>query len=159
MNDAEMLVAHEKIRTQLYLYCQGIDKRDWPLVRSCFAVEHKHRHGSFAGSLDEFIGFASQVMGVITVSHHSIANVVVDLDDNGLAAKTEANFTAVHSIAADVETQDFFIETNGIATDWLVAGSYSDRWVFREGRWIIVERNAAHHWERLEPSREREEFE
>jgi hypothetical protein len=156
VTDTDNFVIYEKIRTQLYLYCQGVDKRDWSLVRSCFAAEHQHRHGSFAGSLDEFIGFASHVMGVINVSHHSISNVVIHLDDDGLGARTESKFTAVHFIAAEVDTEGFFIETKGVATDWLVAGSYCDRWVYRDGQWLIVERDAAHDWERLEDSRPRE---
>jgi hypothetical protein len=121
-------------------------------VRSCFGEEHQHHHGSFEGSLDKFIEFASYVMSVISMSHHSVANVVIRLDDDGLGAQTEANFTAIHSIKADVDTKGFFIETNGVATDWLVAGSYNDRWTFREGRWLIVERNAAHQWERIQTS-------
>lgn len=153
MNDVERLVASDKIRKQLYLYCKGIDQRDWPLVRSCFAEEHQHRHPPFEGSVDEFIGFASMAMTIIPISNHSISNMIIDIDDDGQGAKTEAGFCAIHVIEEGADVGFLSFDLNGEESDWTVVGSYHDRWIFRDQKWLIVERDARHIWQRLEPSK------
>lgn len=40
MNILEQLWAREQIRDRLHRYCKGVDRRDWPLVRSCFSDGH-----------------------------------------------------------------------------------------------------------------------
>jgi 3-phenylpropionate/cinnamic acid dioxygenase small subunit len=149
MYTLEALSAREEIRDILHRYCKGIDRRDWPLVRSCFADDHVHKHGDYEGPPDEFIGFASQVLEHIPATHHSISNVHIALSDDGNCAATEANFIACHYI--EPGHPDFAsCETHGKATDWVVAGRYCDRLEKRDGRWIIVRREAFHDWERAE---------
>lgn len=152
MDEIQELVAHEKIKKQLYTYCKGIDTRDWALVRSCFGAGHKHIHPPFSGTLDEFVSFASENLKVIKTSHHSISNLIIDIADDGLSANTEAYFRAFHLIEASDATKLSF-ETGGVDTDWTVAGAYVDRWVCQDGVWLIVERNARHIWERIVPSK------
>ena len=82
----EQLWAREQIRDLLHRYCQGIDRRDWPLVRSCFADDHRHSHGGFTGSANEFVGFASAVLGTIPVTHHTIGNVRIELAEDAQSA-------------------------------------------------------------------------
>lgn len=151
MNEIDQLLAREKIRTQLSLYCKGIDQRNWDLVRSCFGEGHKHHHGPFDGTLDEFVDFASGALKAIPVSHHSIANLIIEFGDDGKSATSEANFTAVHFIQAGAGAALSF-DTGEGDTDWIVAGTYADRWVCVDGQWLIIERNAGHQWERIEPS-------
>lgn len=151
MNDIEILLAKEKIKTQLSLYCKGIDRRDWALVRSCFGEGHHHKHGPFEGSLDEFIGFASKNLAHVKVSQHSLANFIISVSDDGLSAQSEVNFTAVHLIEAGV-TADLSFTIKGQDTDWTVVGSYADQWVCDDGQWLIVKRNASQYWQRVEPA-------
>lgn len=152
MTEIETLIATENIRKQLYLYCKAIDGKDWDFLRTCFGDEHVHQHGAFTGSADEFIGFARKTLAKIKVCQHSIANVLVEFSDDGLSAKTEANFSAVHLIEAAMAPSMHF-EAGNVDTDWIVAGCYHDRWVYRDGGWLIIERKAQHLWERIEPSR------
>lgn len=149
MNDIERLVAKDKIKMQLSLYCKGVDRRDWPLVRSCFAERHHHKHGPFEGSLDDFISFASKNLDHVKVSHHSLANFIITFSDDGLSAKSEVNFTAVHSIEASVTADVTFI-IKGQDTDWTVLGRYADQWVYEDGQWLIVKREASQDWQRVE---------
>ena len=149
MYTLEQLSAREEIRDILHRYCKGIDRRDWPLVRSCFADDHVHKHGDYEGPPDEFIGFASQTLGIIPGTHHSISNVHIELSDDGNSATTEANFVAYHYIEAG--NPDFHAcHGSSKATDWTVAGRYCDTLERRDGAWIIVRRNAFHDWERSE---------
>lgn len=151
MNEIEQLLAREQIRNQLSVYCRGIDRRDWDMVRACFADEHNHKHPPFEGTLDEFIGFASTVLKTVAVSHHSIANVIVELAEDGLSASSQCNFTALHLIEAG-QGGALSFDTGDGDTDWLVGGSYADEWIYRDGQWLICGRQAAHHWERIEPA-------
>ena len=153
MGIAEQLWAREQIRDRLQLYCKGIDRRDWSLVRSCFADDHVHSHGAFTGSPDEFVGFARSVLEKIPATHHSITNVHIELAADGLSATTEANFVAYHLIEAG-HHEGTPVPTGGKATDWIVAGRYCDRLEFRADKWLIVGRTAVHDWERFDEARE-----
>ncbi len=154
MNDIERLVAKDKIKTQLARYCKGIDTRDWAMVRSCFGEGHQHKHGPFEGTLDEFVGFASNSLSKIEVSQHSLSNFIITIGDDGLTAKSDVNFTAVHLISASI-TEDLTFNIVGEDTDWTVLGNYADEWVCRDGEWLIVKRVAGQHWQRVELSKKR----
>ena len=145
----EEWTAREKIRDILHLYCEGIDRRNWPLVRACFADDHVHSHGAFSGTADEFIAFARTVLASIPATHHNISNVHITLADDGLSAESQANFVAYHRIEAGHESNTP-VPTQGKATDWIVAGRYCDRFEKRSGKWIIVKREAVHDWERVD---------
>lgn len=149
METLQRLWAREHIRDRLHLYCKGIDRRDWALVRACFADDHVHSHGEFSGSADQFIGFASAVLGAIPATHHTIGNVHIDLAADGMSATTEANFVAYHRIEAG-HHEGTPVPTGGKATDWTVAGRYLDRLEHRDGQWLIVRREAVHDWERVD---------
>lgn len=149
MDVLQELQAREAIRDHLHKYCKGIDRKDWALVRSCFADDHVHKHGDFTGPPDQFVAFASAVLDSIPATHHSISNVHIDFSDDGLSAATEANFVAYHYIMANAPDTTP-VPTGGKATDWVVAGRYCDRFEKRNGQWIIVKREAFHDWERYE---------
>ena len=143
----EELWAREQIRDRLHLYCKGIDRRDWALVRSCFADDHYHDHGGFTGTPDEFVAGAASMLEKFPATHHSVSNVHITLADEGLSASTEANFIAYHRIAAG-HYEGLPVPTGGKATDWIVAGRYCDQLELREGSWLIVKRLGIHDWER-----------
>lgn len=152
MDKLEALWAREQIRDILHRYCKGIDRRDWELVRSCFADDHIHNHGDISGSPDDFVRMASGLLEAIPATHHSISNVHFEFSADGSSVETEANFVAYHLIEAG-HPEGMPVETNGEATDWIVAGRYCDRFEKRDGEWIIVRRNAFHDWERHDPAR------
>ena len=149
METAETLWAREQIRDRLHLYCKGIDRRDWVLVRSCFADDHVHNHGKFHGPPDEFVSGAAEILKFVPATHHTIGNMHIELAADGLSAEIEANFIAYHLIEAG-HLEGTPVPTGGKATDWIVAGRYCDRMELRGGVWLIVRRNAVHDWERVD---------
>ncbi len=149
MDIVEQLWVREQIRDRLHLYCKGIDRRDYALVRSCFADDHHHDHGGFTGTPDEFVAGAKGLLEKMPATHHSISNVHITLSDDGLSATSEAGFIAYHLIEAG-HTEGMPVPTGGKATDWIVAGRYLDRLEYRDGQWLIVERKGIHDWERYE---------
>lgn len=147
MDIVEQLWAREQIRDRLHLYCKGIDRRDYALVRSCFSDDHQHDHNGFNGSPDEFVSAVAGLLAKLPATHHSISNVHITLSDDGLRAKTEASFIAYHLIEAG-HAEGMPIPTGGKATDWIVAGRYLDELELRDGKWLIVKRLGVHDWER-----------
>lgn len=147
----EQLLAREQVRDVLHRYCKGIDRRDWALVRSCFADDHVHNHGGIHGSADDFVRLASAVLLTIPATHHTIGNVHFAFAEDGQSVETEANFVAYHLIEAG-HLEGTPVPTGGKATDWIVAGRYCDRMEKRDGNWIIVRRDAVHDWERVDPA-------
>lgn len=147
----EELLAREQIRDVLHRYCKGIDRRDWALVRACFADDHVHNHGGIHGSADDFVRMACAVLLMIPATHHTIGNVHFTFSEDGLSVQTEANFVAYHLIEAG-HMEGTPVTTHGKATDWIVAGRYCDRMERRGGAWIIVRRDAVHDWERVDPA-------
>lgn len=145
------LLAREEIRDILHRYCKGIDRRDWALVRSCFADDHVHKHSTIEGSADDFVRMASAVLSTIPATHHTIGNVHFAFAPDGMSVETEANFVAYHLIEAG-HMEGTPVPTHGKATDWIVAGRYCDRLEKRDGAWIIVRRQAWHDWERVDPA-------
>ena len=149
MDIVKQLWAREQIRDRLHLYCKGIDRRDFALVRSCFADDHYHDHSGFTGSPDEFVAAAAGLLAKMPATHHSIANIHITLADDGLSAATEASFVAYHLIEAGHE-EGMPVATGGKATDWIVAGRYIDQMELRDGKWLIIKRLGVHDWERYE---------
>ena len=152
MDRSEELWAREQIRDRLHLYCKGIDRRDYELVRSCFADDHYHDHGGFKGTRDEFVAGAAGLLEKIPATHHSITNVHITFSECGTRASSEANFVAYHRIEAG-HTEGFAIPMNGKATDWIVAGRYLDQMELRDGTWLIIKRLGVHDWERYDEAR------
>ncbi len=153
MNQIEKLIAHEAIAQKLYQYCYSLDEKNWSALQACFAPEHVHNHGTYRGDRDGFLHFVKLAAERFQASHHSISNLVVELDEDNLTASSKAYFNAMHRIDGKKISEMYFFnnEIDEVDSDWLVAGIYEDRWVFRDNEWLIIERNAKHICERVEP--------
>ena len=152
MDPLAELVAREEIKKRLYTYCQSIDQGDWLTLRSCFGEEHVHNHGSYSGSVDGFVEHARRNLQPFSACQHTLSNLVVDFDDDGRSARSEVYFNAIHSMDGSKSKGTRFEPKDlGQGIDWFVAGVYRDQWVLRDGHWLIIERNASHLWEKIEP--------
>ena len=49
------LLDKQEIEEVVLRYCRGIDRRDFELVRSCYHPDARDRHGSFDGTVDEYV--------------------------------------------------------------------------------------------------------
>ncbi|GAB5459046.1 MAG: hypothetical protein Hens3KO_20760 [Henriciella sp.] len=141
MSRIEELWAREKIRDRLIVYCQAIDQRDWPLLRSCFGDDHQHDHGSFQGDADAFIAFAKQHLTRAEFCRHILTNIHIVLEADGLHAQTQSSFFSIQRFPGEGETP---------STDWLVSGSYHDTLVCDQEDWLIVKRVGKNEWIRKE---------
>src|SRR5207253_3010770 len=90
---------HE-ITEVLYRYCRAIDRLDEELVRSCYHPDGVDEHGSFAGDIDQYIGWVFDLLRKYDSTFHIIGNVLIDLGpDRGSGpdtARSEAYGLAHH---------------------------------------------------------------
>lgn len=128
----EELLAKQAITEVLFRYCRGIDRMDRALVLSCWHPDGTADYGDvFTGTCEGFVDWVWPIHRDVFVGHsHQITNVLVELDDAGNRAVSEAYVTVALRAAAVGED----------AFDLVGRGRYLDRWSCREGRWAIDHR-------------------
>lgn len=114
-------------------YGRGIDRRDFGLVRSCYHPDATDDHGSFAGTVDEYLVWVERLTAKYSMTMHLIAGVVIDLA--GDVAAAESTGVAIH------RSDDPAPHLN-LATGF----RYLDRFERRDGRWAIAARQALGEW-------------
>jgi hypothetical protein len=135
----EELIDERDIRRVLYLYCRGVDRRDFELVRSCFHADGHTDYGTFTGSVDRFVDYVRGEMDRFDRSTHSLANIIIDLD--GPRAVAETYVTAFHRLPQ---------RTGKPTRDFVCGLRYIDRLDKRDGRWALSDRHLAFEWGRLD---------
>ena len=65
-------------------YATGIDRRDWPLLRTCFTEDFTGDYGSFGSwkGPDEITRFMQEVHAAVGPTLHRVSNFVVEGKDN-----------------------------------------------------------------------------
>ena len=149
MNATEELLAREHIRNVIYSYCRAVDSRDWDAVRACFASNATISHGSYSGPVDKFLDFAVGILEKMDETLHSVGGISIAFEDG--IAKTNATYNSFHHIPGKYEKVGP-VPTDGVDTDWIVAGRYCDTLERFDGVWKITKRQAYNDWTRREPS-------
>ena len=75
-------------------YCRGIDRLDHDLVANCFHPDATDTHGSFQGTIAEFIDWAFGVLRRYDSTMHLVANHLATI--RGTAAVSETYGIAYH---------------------------------------------------------------
>ena len=114
-------------------YCRGIDRFDEALVRSCFTADATDQHGSFNGTIDEFIAWAFRLLQKYESTMHLIANHLADVVGENAVAETYG--IAFHR-SDDPDPK----------RNLTVGFRYIDRLVKVNGEWKISERVATTEW-------------
>ena len=76
----EALWAEAQIRKVLLRYARGIDRLDLELVRACYHPDATDSHGSFHGTVDEFVTWVDRVLRRYDATMHLLGNPLVELD-------------------------------------------------------------------------------
>ena len=139
----QQLWAEAQIRRVLLRYARGVDRLDLDLVRSCYHPDGTDSHGTFEGSVDEFVPWVERVLRRYDATMHFLGNPLVE-------------FTASHDgvpTAAAVETYGmaFHRSAGGPPERNLVTGfRFLDRFESRGGDWRIARRVAVTEWSRID---------
>lgn len=91
----QALLDERAIRDVIMRYCRGIDRMDRELVRSCYHADATESHGSFTGTLDEFLEWVWRVLDRYTSTMHLVGNVLVEADGDD-RARAETYGIAFH---------------------------------------------------------------
>ena len=140
----EEIADKREIEDVVLRYCRGVDREDIELIRSCYHPDATEEHGSFQGSIDEYIEWVSRRISRYSMSMHFVGNVLVELGepkaDGTRAARCETYGIAHHRS-----------ETHGPNANLIVGFRYIDRFERRgEGGWRIAARVCTTEWVRVD---------
>jgi hypothetical protein len=114
-------------------YARGVDRRDWDLVRSCFADDALIEGTRFSGPIDEYLETLRPGVESFPTTMHFMGNQLADID--GERASTETYAIAHH-----------FADPDGRVERLVMGVRYLDDLERRDGRWVIVRRRAVSDW-------------
>ncbi len=117
----------EAIREVIHRYCQGADRCDLELFKSCYWPDGYDDHGFFAGNAHEFCEYVIPALAQVESSFHSITNTQIVL--KGARASVSSQWSVIHRLRHE----------RGF-TDFLHNGRYLDVFEKREGGWKIFHR-------------------
>jgi ketosteroid isomerase-like protein len=137
------LLDRDKIRSVLFQYARGIDRRDADAVRDCYHPDAVEQHGTFSGSGHEFVEYVIPGLERFRVTSHNLCNMWIEV--RGSMAVAETYFIAFHLLTG---------ESSESASDLVMAGRYIDRFEKRAGVWKIAHRQLVCDYTRLSPSAE-----
>lgn len=84
----QRLVDAEAIRDVVRRYCRGIDRMDLALVRSCYHPDAVDDHGTFVGTVDEYLTWVERLLGRYDATFHLVANQLVEVDGDRARSET-----------------------------------------------------------------------
>jgi len=133
------LLDKQEIYEALCTYCRGVDRCDEEIVRSVYHEDSYDNHGYWKGSGHDFAAFVvDRVWHANSATTHTITNVVIDIDDKGIA-RSEAQ------VMATLVRRD----SDPVTAD-VMGGRYIDRLSKRNGVWKIEERTVVLDWTKVE---------
>lgn len=134
----ELLLVRSEILDQLYLYCRGVDRRDWQLVRQCYHPGAVDDHGGDSRTIDQFIGWLETRHRSIAQSFHTLMNV----------SFTHRSDTCVHTEAYAIARQAIDKKPDARLA---VGCRYLDQFELRDDEWRIVHRQVIYEWIEVVP--------
>ena len=138
-NKIEALIARQEIAEVIYRYARGIDRLNFDLVRESYPPDAYDDHGSFSGSVEDFIVAAKKFLARWTATQHFMGNMLIEV--GGDKAKAETYAVAYHR-REDVK---------GNCKDDVMGIRYVDRFERRNNSWRIAHRVVATDWRRVDP--------
>lgn len=146
------LAAKQEITDLLHRYCRGVDRLDMELVRSCYHADATDSHGTFDGTVDEYLTWSGRLLRRYTGSVHTLSNILIELDSEPASSGDQGPVLWARS------------EAHGVARHWTEGGPpelnlsvgfrFIDDLCRREGgAWLIQRRVATTEWVREEQFR------
>ena len=129
-------------------YAQGLDSKDWPLVRSCFAREVLIDYGSISAPTgdpavprvtEDWMQVLQSVINGFDITRHTITNHRVSITDSRV--RCSAYLTADHVIFANPELP--VVSDEEVVT---VVGEYTNDYQLEAGGWKICKSQLVVNW-------------
>lgn len=135
------LLDEREIRDVLTRYCRGIDRMDRALVRSCYHEGATDSHGSFEGTVDEFVAWVWRVLGRYTSTMHFLGNVLVEHVADDVAHVETYGIAFHHTEGGDAR--------GNLVTGFRYVDDFERRDVDGTPAWRITRRTAVTEWVRV----------
>ena len=133
-----------QIQDLMARYAQGVDRRDWELVRTTFHPDAHDDHGEYKGGVDGFIAWVGQRHEKVVQSMHFLGNCRIEFLGQDVAL-VETYYIARQTYGADATAARTMIGGAGgdgeiEAEIW---GRYVDVATRRKGEWRTAQRTVA----------------
>ena len=129
-------------------YAQGLDSKDWPLVRSCFAREVLIDYGSISAPTgdpaiprvaEDWMQVLQSVINGFDITRHTITNHRVSITDSRV--RCSAYLTADHVIFTNPDLP--VVNDEEVVT---VVGDYTNDYQLEEDGWKICKSQLVVNW-------------
>ncbi|NND67951.1 MAG: nuclear transport factor 2 family protein [Halioglobus sp.] len=140
MTNEQQLIIRNALVDSYSNYAEGLDSKNWPLVRACFADEVVIDYGELSASTgapdeprraDDWMGYLQGVINGFDITRHLITNHRVSISDSEISCR--AYLAADHVIFADPAMP--VARPEDIVT---VVGEYNNHYAEIGGQWKIV---------------------
>ncbi|MAG31199.1 MAG: lumazine-binding family protein [Deltaproteobacteria bacterium] len=129
------LLDKQEIEEVVLRYCRGIDRRDLDAVRTCYHPDATDQHGSFSGSVDQYIEWVDGLTARYRFTMHYVSNLQVEFGD-------EPNIAACETYGISLHRSEDPRPFMNLATGF----RYLDRFERRDSAWKIAARVAVGEW-------------
>ena len=136
------LLDERAIRAVLLRYCRAVDRMDEALLRSCYHPDARDEHGSFTGTLDEYVAWAFRLLRGYATTMHFLGNVLIEVA--GDVALSESYGISFHR--TEPREGEAFEPRRNLVTGFRLV----DRFERRGGEWRIARRVATTEWSRVD---------
>jgi hypothetical protein len=135
-----VLQAKEEIRDLALLYCRGVDRKDYDLIRSLYTEDATDTHGpTHYPTRDAFVDALRKGLPRMPYTGHHVCNHLISVD--GETGEGEIYALAYHTLP---DGQGGFLE-------YLVWVRYLDRYRKVEGCWRFADRVVLYDLDRKRP--------
>jgi predicted NAD-dependent protein-ADP-ribosyltransferase YbiA (DUF1768 family) len=142
-NAAARLEDRAAIQDLMARYAQGVDRRDWELVRATFHPDAHDDHGEYKGGVDGFIAWVSRRHDKVVQSMHFLGNCRIEFLGADVAL-VETYYIARQTYAADAAAARTMIGAGeAVPMEVEIWGRYIDIVERRAGDWRTARRTVA----------------
>ncbi len=135
------LTARRDITDVVQRYMRGLDRLDAELQRSAFHDDAYVDCGLMAGSADDFVSFAQDLLASMEGTQHLLGQVRIEMHDSTVASG-ECYFQAWHGSR----------DAAGAPRDLFISGRYIDEYACKNGEWKIAKRKLITDWVKDDPA-------
>lgn len=141
------LLAERAISKVLLAYCQGVDRRSWEQIHSCYHEGAVDQHGAYVGDPEGLIAWLSKRHNYVLSSTHLLTNVSIVFDEDLRRARVESYCLSLQIV--DPASGDPFAGQGDEPVFPMVMSRYVDTFEHRyAGGWRIVRRDCVFDWMR-----------
>ena len=150
MTDHDFLQLESAFRANYNAYAEGLDSKNWAMVRACFADEIEVDYGAVIDpsdspgaprKADDWVAQLQFNIGGFDITRHTITNHRTQVEGDSVSCR--AYLVADHVIFPDASTPIPIAAAENITT---VVGEYTNHYTQIDGEWKISKSKLDMHW-------------